>query len=44
MSKNDRWVYYCNAGVYTAPSLLRLVYEVLKHRTQHLLRGNGWRD
>jgi hypothetical protein len=44
MSKYDRWVFYSEKGAYTSTSLLGLVYEILKHRTQHLLKGQGWRD
>lgn len=32
------------AGEYEAPSLVALLWLVFKHRTWHLLRGEGWRD
>lgn len=32
------------AGTYEAESFFRLVLEVLRHRTWHLLRGDGWVD
>ena len=31
-------------GEYTADSILELVWVVLKHRFEHLLAGEGWRD
>lgn len=31
-------------GDYEAPTLTRLLWELVKHRTWHLLRGEGWRD
>ena len=31
-------------GTYEAPSILKLILEVLKHRISHLLKGEGWRD
>ena len=31
-------------GVYSANSILTLVWIVLKHRFEHLLAGEGWRD
>jgi hypothetical protein len=31
-------------GVYSAKSILELVWIVLKHRFEHLLAGEGWRD
>lgn len=33
-----------NEGVYEETSLSRLLWEVLKHRLHHFLRGEGWRD
>lgn len=32
------------AGAYEAPTLMSLLWEVLKHRTWHLLHGDGWVD
>ena len=32
------------SGNYTADSLTELIWIVLKHRCQHVLRGEGWRD
>ena len=32
------------SGNYTADSLTELIWIVFKHRCQHLLRGEGWRD
>ena len=31
-------------GVYSAKAILELVWIVLKHRFEHLLAGEGWRD
>ena len=31
-------------GNYTADTLPELIWIVFKHRCQHLLRGEGWRD
>lgn len=33
-----------SAGYYEAPDLLRLLWLVVKHRTEHWLRGEGWSD
>ncbi len=32
------------SGTYTADSFTELIWIVFKHRCQHLLRGDGWRD
>ena len=32
------------SGNYTADSLTELIWIVFKHRCQHLLKGEGWRD
>jgi len=32
------------AGVYQTDNLLSLVFAILKHRTWHLLCGDGWVD
>ena len=32
------------SGNYAADSLTELIWIVLKHRVQHVLRGEGWRD
>ena len=32
------------SGNYTADSLTELIWIVLKHRAQHVLKGEGWRD
>ena len=32
------------SGNYTADSLTELIWIVFKHRWQHLLKGEGWRD
>ena len=32
------------SGNYTADSLTELIWIVFKHRCQHLLKGDGWRD
>jgi hypothetical protein len=31
-------------GSYAADSLTRLIWIVLKHRAEHFLKGEGWRD
>jgi len=33
-----------DSGTYTADSFTELIWIVLKHRCQHVLRGEGWRD
>ena len=33
-----------DSGSYTADSFTELIWIVLKHRCQHVLRGEGWRD
>ena len=32
------------SGTYTADSFTELIWIVLKHRVQHVLRREGWRD
>ena len=32
------------SGNYAADSLTELIWIVLKHRVQHVLNGEGWRD
>ena len=32
------------SGTYTADSFTELIWIVLRHRCQHLLKGEGWRD
>jgi hypothetical protein len=38
------WYYICAAGSYQAPSLWRLVWDILAHRWWHYRRGDGWVD
>ena len=33
-----------NSGSYTADSFTELIWIVLKHRVQHVLKREGWRD
>ena len=33
-----------DSGTYTADSFTELIWIVLKHRAQHVLKGEGWRD
>ena len=33
-----------DVGNYTEDSLIKLIWIVFKHRCQHLLAGEGWRD
>ena len=33
-----------DSGSYTADSFSELIWIVLKHRLQHLCKGEGWRD
>ena len=33
-----------DSGNYSAESLTELIWIVFKHRCQHLLKGEGWRD
>ena len=32
------------SGNYAADSLTELIWIVLRHRCEHLLKGDGWRD
>jgi len=32
------------SGTYTADSFSELIWIVLKHRVQHVLKGEGWRE
>ena len=36
--------YYCNAGVYEANSMAALIFEIIKHRTIHLIKDGKWKD
>ena len=31
-------------GIYAEDSLIKLIWHVLRHRFQHLCKGEGWRD
>ena len=31
-------------GIYAEDSLIKLILLVLRHRLQHLCKGEGWRD
>ncbi len=31
-------------GIYAEDSLIKLIWTVLRHRCQHFLKGEGWRD
>ena len=33
-----------DSGSYTADSFTKLIWIVLRHRLQHLCKGEGWRD
>lgn len=44
MSTEPRYKLLCPEGYYEAPGLLRLLWEVFKHRCGHFFRGEGWRD
>ena len=33
-----------DSGSYTADSFTELIWIVLRHRLQHLCKGEGWRD
>ena len=33
-----------DSGTYTADSFTELIWIVLKHRCQHVLKGEGWHD
>ena len=37
-------VEFDEVGVYSANSILYLIWIVLKHRFEHLIAGEGWRD
>ena len=32
------------AGVYSSDSFIQLLWEMLTHRFEHLMRGDGWMD
>ena len=36
--------YYCGAGVYEANSMISLIFEIIKHRTLHLIKDGKWKD
>jgi len=36
--------YYCDAGVYEANSMAALIFEIIKHRTLHLIKDGKWKD
>ena len=33
-----------DAGTYSSDSFIKLLWEMFKHRCQHLKRGDGWID
>ena len=33
-----------DVGNYGEDSLIKLIWIILKHRCQHFLKGEGWRD
>ena len=37
-------LFVVGVGIYEANSLSELIWIVLKHRCQHVLKGEGWRD
>jgi hypothetical protein len=39
-----RYEYHCDAGSYSADSLLGLLREIVTHRFWHWRRGDGWVD
>ena len=43
---NDRYKYelLVEEGSYVHDSLIALIFSVFKHRCQHFLKGEGWRD
>ncbi len=43
-NKKKKFKLICKAGVYEASSMIGLIYEVLKHRTYHLIKDGKWMD
>ena len=39
-----RYIMKCKAGKYEASSIWGLAFQILKHRTQHLIAERKWRD
>ena len=39
-----RYTMKCKAGKYEASSIWGLAFQILKHRTQHLIAERKWRD
>jgi len=38
------WYYKCEAGQYMENTLCRLLTVIIKHRFQHLIKGEGFKD
>jgi len=38
------WTYENENGCYEADYLIPLLWQIFKHRTWHLFRGDGWID
>lgn len=38
------WTYENENGCYEADCLIVLLWQIFKHRTWHLFRGDGWID
>ena len=39
-----KWIHKCPSGVYTADTLLGLVWTIFTHRLHHFLKGEGFKD
>ena len=39
-----KWIHKCPSGVYTADTLLGLVWIIFTHRLHHFLKGEGFKD
>lgn len=44
MTSKTRYELRVAEGAYYSNSLVGLLWQVFKHRTHHLLRGEGWND
>ena len=41
---NTKYKLLVEEGIYAEDSLIKLIWIVLKHRCEHFLKGEGWRD
>ena len=39
-----KYVLLVSSGAYSSDSFIQLLWEMLTHRFEHLMRGDGWKD